>query len=165
LLRCVGGLRLEDSGVRGVSGGGILYFIPAAVSKLSALLVRLSVGFLSVWLVEHSAFEVGLGVGERSLFWYLFNVGVVMQLRLFIFTWGRCLASCESLFRNARWLEREVGEALNVWYGTKRDRRALFLVPLLYWGTLRRYFPVVGFYELRVMGGGRIVAFHLSWLD
>lgn len=53
-----------------------------------------------------------------------------------------------------------------LWYSDKRDRRALFLVPLLYWGPLRRGFPVGGFFELRLIPAeGRVGVFHISWVD
>jgi NADH:ubiquinone oxidoreductase subunit C len=42
----------------------------------------------------------------------------------------RVLPSIERLFRNARWLEREVGEMHGWFFSAKRDRRALFLMPL-----------------------------------
>ena len=89
------------------------------------------------------------------------------QARLLVLTLGqRGLASIETWYRNARWLERESGEMLDVWFAAKRDRRALFLVPLLYWAPLRRVFPVSGFFELRLAGGeGRLAAFHITWLD
>lgn len=53
-----------------------------------------------------------------------------------------------------------------IWYSAKRDRRALFLVPLLYWGPLRKAFPVGGFFELRqsIDSVGLVVA-HISFLD
>lgn len=71
--------------------------------------------------------------------------------------------SGEVIFRNLRWLEREVGEMFDLWYSGKRDRRALFLVPLLYWGPLRRGFPLGGFFELRLFAGeGRVVVLHIS---
>lgn len=54
----------------------------------------------------------------------------------------------------------------DVWFTSKRDRRALFLVPLLYWGPLRKAYPTSGFFELRLqVGEGRLCAYHLSWLD
>ena len=42
----------------------------------------------------------------------------------------RKLPSIEGLYRNARWLERELGEMHGWFFTTKRDRRALFLMPL-----------------------------------
>jgi hypothetical protein len=54
----------------------------------------------------------------------------------------------------------------DLWFSQKRDRRALFLVPLLYWAPLRRAFPVSGFYDLRLaVGSGRLYAYHVTWLD
>lgn len=54
----------------------------------------------------------------------------------------------------------------NVWFEGKRDRRALFLVPVLYWGVLRRHYPAGGFFEIRLLAGeGRLAAYHVTWLD
>ena len=90
-----------------------------------------------------------------------------VQVRYVVFTINhRSIPSIEGLSRNARWLEREVGEMNDLWYSQKRDRRALFLVPLLYWAPLRRAFPVSGFYDLRLaVGSGRLYAYHVTWLD
>ncbi len=41
-----------------------------------------------------------------------------------------------------------MGEAFNFFFKKKHDRRALFLVPLLYQAPLRKVFPVGGFFEL-----------------
>ena len=103
-----------------------------------------------------------LGTGG-TLLWYLLTVG--RRLRYFIFSLASSgqTQTVEGFFRNARWLEREVGEMGDLWYLKKRDRRALFLVPLLYWGPLRRGFPLSGFFELRLLPGeGRIVIFHVT---
>lgn len=90
-----------------------------------------------------------------------------LKARAFFFTWGSSLPdTVELFFRNARWLERECAEMFAVWYQKKRDRRSLFLVPLLYWGVLRLFFPVAGFFELRLdLSRGSVGLFHVSALD
>jgi hypothetical protein len=93
--------------------------------------VRLSLGCYRVWLLEHGVYELGSGLGDRLLAWYLFMVASAQRCLLFVLG-QRSLTSVESLFRNARWLERESGEMHDLWFAQKRDRRALFLVPLLY---------------------------------
>ena len=76
------------------------------------------------------------------------------------------LSTIEIAFRNARWLERESGEMHDIWFKQKRERRALFLVTLLYWGPLRKTYPTSGFFELRLHANdGKLYAFHNSWLD
>ena len=48
----------------------------------------------------------------------------------------------------------------------KRDRRALFLMPLLYWAPLRKVFPVGGFYEVRTHAlSGKLCLTHVAWLE
>lgn len=110
-------------------------------------------------------YELGSGLGDRLLAWYLFMVASSQRCLLFVLS-QRGLVSVESLFRNARWLERESGEMHDLWFAQKRDRRALFLVPLLYWAPLRKAYPVSGFYELRLNTvEGRLYPYHVSWLD
>lgn len=121
----------------------------------------------SCWLTEMGAYELPTAVPNAVVLWYMFTVGCMHIRRFLLFTCtSKIESSLECCFRNARWLEREVGEMLNVWFKGKRDRRALFLVPLLYWGVLRRYFPAGGFFEVRLWGSeGRIAIFHITWLD
>jgi len=56
--------------------------------------------------------------------------------------------SVELLFRNARWLERELSEFLGITLLNKRDHRTLFTIPLFYSAPLRKRYPTVGFYEI-----------------
>ena len=150
---------------RGVATEVVCVFCWPSLIAALALLLRLSVGCHRSWLVEHGAYELGLNMAGRHLVWYLFMLGA--QVRSVVFTINhQPIPSIESLSRNARWLEREVGEMHDLWYRQKRDRRALFLVPLLYWAPLRRAFPVSGFYDLRLaVGSGRLYAYHITWLD
>lgn len=99
---------------------------------------------------------------RAQLLWYLFVLGPC--IRHLVFTINQSsVASIETLYRNARWLERESGEMSDLWFTQKRDRRALFLVPLLYWGPLRRAFPTSGFFDLRLSAqGAKLTAFHIT---
>jgi hypothetical protein len=137
---------------------------PALLGTL-ALFLRLSGGCRRAWLVEHGGYELGTNFLRRQLLWYLFILG--SQLRYLVLTFSQpAVQSLEVLYRNARWLERESGEMHDIWFSQKRDRRALFLVPLLYWGPLRRAFPVSGFFDLRLtVGSGKLQAYHVTWLD
>lgn len=53
-----------------------------------------------------------------------------------------------------------------LFFKAKRDRRALFLMPLLYWAPLRKVFPVGGFYEVRLQAlTGKLHLTHNTWLE
>jgi NADH:ubiquinone oxidoreductase subunit C len=53
-----------------------------------------------------------------------------------------------------------------IFYLAKRDRRALFLVPLLYWAPLRKSFPASGFYELRLEAETqKLIYLRVSWAE
>lgn len=125
----------------------------------------LTIGFSEIWLIEHGSFELLSSVGQ--VVWYLLSLG--SNLRLLVFSkldQTKLVPSVETLFRNARWLEREVAEMSDIWFTAKRDRRALFLVALLYWGVLRKAFPTGGFNELRLWPSlGQVVTLHLNWQD
>ena len=143
----------------------VCLFCISSVVALLTLHLQLSLGCYQSWLVEHGVYEVNTAAVGGALSWYLLVMAA--HQRCFIFSYDlRILPSVERQFRNARWLERESGEMHDVWFHNKRDRRALYLVPLLYWAPLRKTYPVSGFYELRVCAGdGRLYPTHVSWLD
>ncbi len=102
-----------------------------------------------------------------TVLWYTFFSTAGYRFTLFVIAMkNHAVASIERLFRNARWLEKETGEMHNLFFNFKRDRRALFLIPLLYWAPLRKVFPVSGFYELRLNPkDNTLYPTHISWLD
>jgi len=92
----------------------------------------LALGTFRSWLLEHGAYEL-LTVVSSVVVWYVISLAYLYRvLVLTCVGRSRALCSIEGVFRNSRWLEREVAEMVDIWYRGKRDRRALFLVPLLY---------------------------------
>jgi len=143
---------------------------------LCATFIKFSAGLYKTWLVEHGAYEaLGAGLSRlkskvcsvSTILWYAFMTTVGYRFVLFVFaTKSVVTPSIERLYRNARWLEKEVGEMHDLFYSFKRDRRALFLIPLLYWAPLRKVFPASGFYELRLNSrDNTLYPTHVSWLD
>lgn len=139
-----------------------------------AVLLRFSFACPRTWLVELGAFESaggapskGVATAATALPWYYFRA-LTGQAALF-FVWGAGLGglpSVERLFRNGRWLEREVAEMHGLFFSAKRDRRALFLMPLVYWAPLRKGFPVGGFYDVRTHAlTGKLHLSHVAWLE
>jgi len=148
-----------------VNSGLVVLLCPSNLVKYLITYLSLSIGFSKPWLVEHGAFEL---VSKHNLVvWYILSLGVNLRVLLFApILQAVSLPSIEGIFRNARWLEREVSEMGDLWYAGKRDRRALFLVALLYWGVLRKTFPASGFVELRLLpSASQVVAFHVNWQD
>ena len=60
------------------------------------------------------------------------------------------LSSMDSLFGNAKWLEREVREFFNMNYLNKTDNRSLFLWSGFLGNPLKKNYPTIGFFELSV---------------
>ena len=60
------------------------------------------------------------------------------------------LSSIDSLFGNAKWLEREVREFFNMNYLNKTDNRSLFLWSGFLGNPLKKNYPTIGFFELSV---------------
>lgn len=143
---------------------------------LCVAFIKFSAGLYRTWLVEHGAYET-LSAGllrlksavcaVSAVLWYTFMTTLGYRFMVFVFAVKTAvIPSIERLYRNARWLEKETGEMHDLFYGFKRDRRALFLMPLLYWAPLRKVFPVSGFYELRLNPrDNTIYPTHVSWLD
>jgi len=143
---------------------------------LCALFIKFSTGTYRTWLIEHGGYEVAypshvnLDITQYSLstiLWYSFLSLSGSKFIVFLFSMrGKTSQSLERFFRNAKWLEKETGEMHDWYFSLKRDRRALFLMPLLYWAPLRKVFPASGFYELRLNSkDGTLYPVHISWLD
>jgi len=151
--------------VSNVSFGSNIVSVICSVILLKYFLyyTNLTSGFSDLWLIEHGSFELISRIG--TVIWYLISLGTGLRLLVFSgLSSSKKVPSVETLFRNARWLEREVAEMSDIWFSGKRDRRALFLVALLYWGVLRKSFPTGGFSELRLWPAlGQVVALHLNW--
>lgn len=122
---------------------------------LVSMLLRYSYFFFGTMLSDHSATDSPVCLSTKCSFmptpWYIFTTPYAPALsRLFIFApqYGSNIPSIENLFRNARWLERETGEMYNLFYENKKDRRALFTIPLFYKAPLRKKYPTAGLYEI-----------------
>ncbi len=93
-------------------------------------------------------------------------MNTAQRLVLFSLNGAGAFFTIEPLFFNARWLEREVAEMCGSFFLAKRDRRALFLTPLLYWAPLRKAFPVGGFFEVRLsFEDGKLVYLPVAWAE
>jgi NADH:ubiquinone oxidoreductase subunit C len=136
-----------------------------------ALYLRFSAVFYRTWLVDIGAYELRLGLwagaAAPATLWHLFrSPSGAPLLVLSVAGRRRESPSVEHLFRNARWLEREVSEMHGWRFTAKRDRRSLFLSPLLSWAPLRKSFPTGGFYEARLDPlTSRVTFAHVSWAD
>ena len=143
-------------------------FTYTSLMPLVGLMWRFLLGFSGAFLLDCGAYEaptLAFGAPHPPLvtwaalqaaagLWFFFtNPGPHTPPR-----------SWERLFRNAWWLEREVAEVFGLFIAKKRDRRSLFLVPLVYQAPLRRLYPVGGFFELGLAPGRRSLAWrHLTW--
>jgi Ni,Fe-hydrogenase III component G len=120
----------------GVTPNNYALFIGLAGLAQVALYLRLAASAYKVWLVEIVAYSLAtiLGLGSsRTLLCYMFGFGAATRLTVFTCATGKqAVPSLDLCFRNARWLEREVSEMHDLFFSNKRDRRALFLLPMLF---------------------------------
>lgn len=126
---------------------------PAGQTPWGYAFLRWSFLMAPSWLVELGGVELptpfgrqGLDLALSHLTWALVEVGGkerVMWLQL-----GQSPATAEAFFRNARWLEREVGEMTGAMFAGKRDKRSLFGLPIFYSNPLRKAFPCGGVFDL-----------------
>jgi hypothetical protein len=139
------------------SRGGLV--IPASLGALVLVILRFCWGLQVSCLVEMGGYAYPRGV----VVWYLFNRKIT-QGGVLLFIPSKVLPSCEVQFRNARWLEREVSEFFGIFFLQKRDRRALFSLPLFYGAPLQKWFPTGGLFELGVcVITFRLIFFALCW--
>jgi NADH:ubiquinone oxidoreductase subunit C len=136
--------------------------LPHGGLSLIFLFLKYSFFFKKSYLLDIGGLDVpcsqahSRSVSYNASLWYIFKLSDGSRLVIFSLpTPPRAssneragLPSAEGLFRNARWLEREAAEAYGLFFLGKRDRRALFTVPLLYNSPLRKKYPTIGFYEI-----------------
>lgn len=84
----------------------------------------------------------------KTVVWYILKFLTDDLLFIFSIVKDYSLKSIEIIFRNAKWLEREITDFLNISFINKRDRRSLFSIPFLYESPFKKKFPCMGFYEL-----------------
>lgn len=158
------------------SGGGLsplCLITPASKTPWLWMYLKWSLLIAPVWLVELSSAELplpqatfnrSLKINVGYLTWALFEGGG--RQRFLVVQVGATVGTLEAFFRNARWLEREAGEMVGVFFHGKRDRRTLFGLPIFYSNPLRRAFPVGGLFDLGLCPLTHKLAFrHVSWLS
>lgn len=121
------------------------------------------------WLLDLGAYESSVLTFSScakvsQVLWSLFVLNNKRLLLLTLDSKNTSLSS-ELLFRNARWLEREVSEMSGWFFLNKKDRRVLFLIPVFFSTPLKKSFPVGGFFELLLCPiTSRLSYKHVSWL-
>ena len=138
-LRSFSGAYFLTTGAR--AGFDFSFIVASWLVYLCAVFIRFSSGMYRSWLVEHGGYEVlysnlsgsfGVSCSNNSILWYSFLTASGYRFVMFILAVkAKVSTSLEKIFRNARWLEKETGEMHDWFFTFKRDRRALFLVPLL----------------------------------
>ena len=151
--------------MRRANFGGKFFFLPACLLALVGASTKSLVGVSTSHLIDLGAYEVGTFFFFRRTSLVLWSLVLVNNELYFFFAplFSLSPVSWERLYRNAWWLERELGEAFNLFFKKKHDRRSLFLMPLLYQAPLRKVFPVGGFFELTLSQINRTLVWrHLS---
>ena len=126
--------------------------VPNYIFRFISFFLRYSYFFKQTTLCDLGGYEVPLVNTAISKFttvlWYIFKLAMCDRFLIFSLANNANHASIESLFRNARWLEREASEFFGLFFTNKSDRRALFTIPLFYNYPLRKKYPTGGFYEI-----------------
>lgn len=159
-----------------ISGGALsplCLVTPSSESSWLWMYLKWSFLLAPVWLIELGSAELPLPLGSwgakvktsnGALTWTLFEGGA--RQRFLIIQIGGTVGTAEAFFRNARWLEREAGEMVGVFFKGKRDRRTLFGLPIFYSNPLRKAFPVGGLFDLGLCPlTHKLVFRHVSWLS
>lgn len=122
------------------------------------------------WLIDMGCYEISHIINTKkdlSTLNILWHVWSVQSLKILTLTFSSLQKSnsIELLFRNSKWLEREIGEMHGWFFKNKKDRRSLFLIPVFYTTPLKKSFPVGGFFELILCPLTSKITFrHISWL-
>jgi NADH:ubiquinone oxidoreductase subunit C len=132
----------------------VIIFCKSTTIRLLSIYLKFSFFFKNSMLLDLFAFEVPLLYNKLGFYFkhivsYLFLVNDI-KLILFSFINKFNTFSIEFIFRNAKWLEREVSDFFNIFFKYKKDRRTLFTIPLLFNHVLEKKYPMTGFYELFV---------------
>lgn len=131
--------------------------IPDFVSFYLSFFFKYSLFFKKTMLYDIGAYDIPVLLSNTAekiiqyspVLWYLFKNFESDKLFVFILqSKKKQYKSIELLFRNAKWMEREVSEFFGFFFLNKSDRRCLFTIPLFYNFPLRKKYPTQGFYEI-----------------
>lgn len=126
---------------------------------------KFSVATVGCFLLDLVCYELQQTTKTTKILCYLWGVGLCKLLTL---TWSnlQSINSIEKLFFNAKWLEREISEMNGWFFFNKRDRRVLFLIPIVFNTPLSKLHPVGGFFDLMLCPLTHKLTFrHQSWLS
>lgn len=144
-----------------------IFFTYSGLIPFIGFLLKYLVGLSDSYLIDIGMYEINTCrpvLGCSFIFWNFFSVNNNILFFFYPVNKMNCLSSLEKFYRNAWWLEKEVGESFNIFFKKKHDRRSLFLIPLIYQAPLRKLFPVGGFFEITLSQINRnIIWKHLCW--
>lgn len=157
------------------SGGSALghsssYVLCLQAPSLTGFFLFFKLSFLAFggWLLDLGCYETSAALTTQSTLCVLWHALALQTRRLLVLAWGAkpLSGSIETLFRNAKWLEREAGEMHGWFFFNKRDRRTLFLMPVFFMTPLKKAFPLGGFFEILLCPLTAKLTFrHVSWLS
>lgn len=129
------------------------------------LKLKLSFAAFGSCLLDISCYEIQQINKTAKVICHAWSINTSRHLTL---TWSstKSCISIESLYFNAKWLEREAAEMSGWFFLKKRDRRVLFLIPVLFNAPLNKTYPVGGFFDLLLCPLTNKLTFkHQSWLS
>lgn len=150
------------------SGINFLFFTATflcteASASILTFFFKYSFTYKGSWLLDLGAYESASTTSPAAVAFYVWMCHS-MKVLILTFSKKRTLRTCEGWFRNAKWLERELGEMHGFFFESKKDRRALFLVPVFFITPLKKAFPVGGFFDLILCPLTAKLTFrHISW--
>jgi hypothetical protein len=146
-----------------IHNNNLIIFIPSFFYYYINLFFKYSYFFKFFSVLDLGIYEIPSKNKDKNIQWCIYKDSNDCLLFLFSIVLNAQIKSIEFIFRNAKWLEKEASEFFNIFFLNKKDRRTLFLIPLLYESPLRKKFPLVGFYEIFVCFYTKKIKFkHLS---
>jgi|LauGreDrversion4_2_1035121.scaffolds.fasta_scaffold95796_2 hypothetical protein len=147
----------------------IILFLPSFSIFYIVLFFKYSYFFKNFILLDLGVYEIpsiysNNNILHKNIIYYIFKN--ITDVYVFIFSILKefSVISIESLFRNAKWLEKESSDFFNIFFKNKKDRRSLYTIPLFYESPFRKKFPTVGFYEIFICFFTKKIKFkHISF--
>lgn len=136
-------------------------------ATLGVLVFKLKYSFLThgCFLLDICGYELQQNTQKRGVICHLWSTGVTRLLTLTP-SKQKQIPSAEILFFNAKWLEREIAEMSGWFFFNKRDRRVMFLIPVVFTAPLLKTYPVGGFFDLMLCTLTNKLSFkHQTWLS
>lgn len=139
----------------------LIIYTSSFLSFFLTFFVKYSIFFKDFSLFDIGSYEIPIidnfnrsrrrifNILYKNIIWYLYRSSVFSNyLFLFSLVVKSSIKSIETIYKNAKWLEREISDFFNIFFINKVDRRSLFSIPMFYESPYKKKYPMTGFYEI-----------------